>query len=47
MTPRPSSIHPEWFNVYQTVDIWLTTHETGGISERDFPLAKQIDRLGK
>jgi 4a-hydroxytetrahydrobiopterin dehydratase len=37
--------HPEWANVYRTVDIFLTTHEAGGISERDFTLAKQIDQL--
>ena len=37
--------HPEWFNVYDKVQIWLTTHDAGGISERDFALAKQIDTL--
>jgi 4a-hydroxytetrahydrobiopterin dehydratase len=37
--------HPEWFNVYKTVDIDLTTHEAGGISVRDFVLAKTIDEL--
>ena len=35
--------HPEWFNVYGTVRIDLTTHDAGGISERDFKLAAQID----
>jgi 4a-hydroxytetrahydrobiopterin dehydratase len=35
--------HPEWFNVYSTVKIDLTTHDAGGISERDFALAKAID----
>ena len=39
--------HPEWFNVYGRVDIYLTTHDAGGISERDFELARQInERLG-
>ena len=39
--------HPEWFNVYGRVDIFLTTHDAGGISERDFALAQQInERLG-
>ncbi len=38
--------HPEWSNVYKTVEIWLTTHEAGGISERDFALAQAIDRIG-
>lgn len=34
--------HPEWFNVYGTVEIWLTTHAAGGISARDFKLASAI-----
>ena len=37
--------HPEWFNVYNRVDIHLTTHDAGGISERDFKLAGKIDLL--
>jgi len=37
--------HPEWFNVYNKVQIELTTHDAGGISERDFALAGQIDAL--
>ena len=35
--------HPEWFNVYNKVRIYLTTHEAGGITERDFSLASAID----
>ena len=37
--------HPEWFNVYNQVDILLTTHDAGGLSSRDISLAKQIDAL--
>lgn len=37
--------HPEWFNVYSTVRIDLTTHDAGGISIRDFELATAIDRI--
>jgi 4a-hydroxytetrahydrobiopterin dehydratase len=35
--------HPEWFNVYNKVDIDLSTHEVGGISIRDFELACLIE----
>lgn len=37
--------HPEWANVYRTVDIYLTTHDAGGISERDFELLDHIEKL--
>jgi len=37
--------HPEWFNVYDRVRIQLTTHDAGGISEKDFRLARRIDEL--
>lgn len=35
--------HPEWFNVYNRIDITLATHECGGVSERDVELAGFID----
>jgi 4a-hydroxytetrahydrobiopterin dehydratase len=37
--------HPEWSNVYSRVIIDLTTHEAGGISQRDFDLAGQINNI--
>ncbi len=37
--------HPEWSNVYNRLDIRLTTHDTGGISDKDHELANRIDAL--
>ena len=37
--------HPEWFNVWATVKIDLTTHDCGGLSRLDFELAEQINGL--
>ncbi|MBU6506746.1 MAG: 4a-hydroxytetrahydrobiopterin dehydratase [Alphaproteobacteria bacterium] len=37
--------HPEWFNVYNKVEITLSTHDAGGLSRRDIDLAKTIDKL--
>ncbi|WP_114813918.1 4a-hydroxytetrahydrobiopterin dehydratase [Paraburkholderia kururiensis] len=39
--------HPEWFNVYNRVEITLSTHEAGGITERDILMAKFIDSIAK
>lgn len=35
--------HPEWFNVYNRVDVKLTTHDAGGITELDMKLATAMD----
>lgn len=37
--------HPEWCNVYNRVDITLTTHDAGTITRRDLNLAESIDEL--
>ena len=37
--------HPEWSNVWNKVDIVLTTHDAGGLSQRDLALARAIDEL--
>jgi 4a-hydroxytetrahydrobiopterin dehydratase len=37
--------HPEWSNVYNRVDILLTTHDCDGLSQRDLDLARKIDKL--
>lgn len=37
--------HPEWKNVYNTVDVTLATHSCGGLSELDMKLATAMDRL--
>jgi 4a-hydroxytetrahydrobiopterin dehydratase len=37
--------HPEWFNVYKTVEVTLSTHDAGGLTERDITLAQAMDKL--
>ena len=39
--------HPEWKNVYGKVDVELTTHDAGGITERDFTLAAKMLELAR
>ena len=37
--------HPEWFNVYRTVDVTLTTHDAKGLTALDIELAETMDRI--
>lgn len=39
--------HPEWFNVYRTVEVTLSTHDAGGLTELDVKLAESMDKLAK
>jgi 4a-hydroxytetrahydrobiopterin dehydratase len=40
-----SNHHPEWFNVYNTVRVDLSTHDAGGITAWDVQLAEEFDRV--
>ena len=37
--------HPEWFNVYKTVEVTLATHDAGGVTELDVELAQAMNRI--
>ena len=37
--------HPEWFNVYKTVEVTLSTHDAGGLTELDVKLAQAMDAI--
>ena len=37
--------HPEWFNVFDKVEVTLATHDAGGVTERDVALAEAMNRL--
>lgn len=37
--------HPEWFNVYKTVEVTLATHDAGGVTALDVALAEAMDRI--
>lgn len=39
--------HPEWFNVYNRVDVTLATHDCGGLSQLDVNMAKKMDELSQ
>ena len=37
--------HPEWRNVYKTVEVVLSTHDAGGVTQRDIALAEAMNRI--
>ena len=39
--------HPEWYNVYSKVDVLLSTHDSGGVTEKDVELAKFMDEAAR
>lgn len=45
MEAEKANHHPEWSNVYATVTIRLSTHDAGGLTEKDFHLAQRIEAL--
>ena len=39
--------HPEWFNVYNKVDVTLSTHDAGGVTQKDIDMATAMDAYAK
>lgn len=47
LTAEKMNHHPEWRNVYKTVHVDLTTHESGGLTQLDFDLAAAMNKLAR
>ena len=39
--------HPEWFNVYSSVEVTLSTHDAGGVTNLDLDMAREMNRTSK
>jgi len=47
MVAEKTNHHPEWSNVYNKVTVLWTSHDVGGLSERDLKLARRTDKLAE
>ncbi len=45
LAAEKSDHHPEWRNVYKTVEVVLSTHDAGGVTSRDIALAEAMNRI--
>jgi 4a-hydroxytetrahydrobiopterin dehydratase len=45
MAAEQANHHPEWFNVYNRVEVTLSTHDAGGLTQKDIDLAARMDKI--